>query len=425
MDHSASILAFDAPLRRIEPEPFFYSDVVHPSRPVAPAQGPKLRLLVDCLPLSQGGGVQGAVAFLHNLARAPDIAWTALVPLLLETALPADIRFDPRIVLVDKRSSLDRIRLHGALRRFEREFSPDVVFSVFGPPFFRARAPHVVGFAMPLLVYDRLGGRLAQPLMERLTDPLRVAAFRRADHLVVETETIRGRVARRLAIEPAAISVVGNGVNPILEAFAAVPPPSGRFAILVPAAYYRHKNLGIVPAVAARLRALDPSLGFEFRFTLDPRSAHWRRLVEDAEALAVADALVAVGVLPLPALAQAYRDCSAVFLPSLREASSAVYPESFHFERPLVASDTDFARELCGEAALYAEPSDAEALARRLLDVARRPELRERLVAAGRRRLRRYYPSAQEKFAAQIAVLRSVARGETVSERHSRALEAF
>lgn len=368
-----------------------------------------MRLLVDCLPLTQGGGVQGAIAFLVNLTQGHGLIWRALVPTALADGLPAHIRSDPRIVFIAKRSPFDRFRLRGAIRKFEWRFSPDVVFSVFGPPFFRAHAPQVAGFAMPLLVYDPIVGPGAQPLLESLMDPLRVAAFRQADHLIVETEIIRRRVSRRLKIELGKISVVGNGLNPVLKAIPASPPPAGRFTILVPSAYYRHKNLEITPAVAAKMRELEPSLAFEFRFTLDPESAAWRRLMNEADRFSVSDRCVSLGVLPLASLAEAYRSCSAVFLPSLREASSAVYPESFHFRRPLVTSDMDFARDLCADAALYAEPTDAEALARRLVDVARHADLCKRLVASGQSQLARRYPSAEEKFAAQLAVLRSVA----------------
>lgn len=81
--------------------------------------------------------------------------------------------------------------------------------------------------------------------------------FRRADHLVVETETFRTRLSRRLGI-PGKISVIRNSGNPLLlHEVVAHDAPTKRFGFLIPSAYYRHKNLEITPMVGAAMRQLD------------------------------------------------------------------------------------------------------------------------------------------------------------------------
>jgi len=375
-----------------------------------------LRLLVDCLPLTKGGGVQAALAFLYHLKDAPDVAWLAVAPTELRPLFAEGAAPDPRLLFLERPSSLARLWLGGAMRAIEARHAPDVVFSVFGPPFYRARAAHVVGFAMPLLVHEPLRGPHAQPLWERVTDPLRIRVFRRADRLVVETQTMRARLSKRLRVDPEKISVIGNCVNPWLLKEAVLPEtPTTHFSILIPSAFYRHKNLGIVPRVAEAMRRLDPQLDVEFRLTLDPATPQWRSILSDAVSCGVADRVATLGALTLPALAHAYREASAVFLPTLREASTAVYPESFHFRRPLVTSDMGFAHELCGEAALFAPPLDPTTLAKALIRLGRDPELRGRLVEAGAKRLRSVYPSADEKFALQMELLRSVAAQRKVA----------
>ena len=225
---------------------------------------------------------------------------------------------------------------------------------------------------------------------------------------MVETETVRRRLAARLGFDPSRIAVIGNSVNPLLLIpSAAAEPMSGRFRILIPSSYYTHKNLEITPAVAAAMRCIKPDLDFEFQFTLDTSSNHWQRIMRLAARLGVAHYLVTLGVLPLARLAGAYRDASAVFLPTLLEASTAVYPESFYMKRPLVTSNMDFALELCGDAALFAPPRDADALARQLIHLAQNRELREQLVAAGERQLALNYPGPDEKFAMQMEALKS------------------
>ena len=79
------------------------------------------------------------------------------------------------------------------------------------------------------------------------------------------------------------------------------------------------------------------------------------------------------------------------------ESFSASYVEAMHFGVPLVTSRMDYARDICGPAAEYADPFDgrdcARALARVLGDPVRRAALRQ----AGFERIRRF-PDWKERF---------------------------
>ena len=227
--------------------------------------------------------------------------------------------------------------------------------------------------------------------------------------------------------------MIGNSINPLLERYSeglndadAPAGPSIRFTIFTPSAYYPHKNLEIIPRVAEAMRRQDPNLDFEFRLTLAEESAEWRRQATEAHRLGVGARIVTMGILDAGGLARAYKAASAVFLPTLREASTAVYPESFFFGRPLVTSDLDFARELCGEAALFVPPLQPEKIASRLIELAQSADLRSVLVAAGNRQLARGYPSPAEKFSMQLEMLSQVESGKDTTTqggpRHSVAI---
>src|ERR1700732_5235020 len=103
-----------------------------------------MKILVDCVPISVGGGIQVAIALIVNLREQTEIEWEAVVPTQMEAALPPEIAGDARVILVSKVSQFDRMGVRKALICIERAFAPDVVFTVFGPAYFQARAPHVV-----------------------------------------------------------------------------------------------------------------------------------------------------------------------------------------------------------------------------------------------------------------------------------------
>jgi glycosyltransferase involved in cell wall biosynthesis len=380
----------------------------------------RLRILVDCAPLSGGGGSQVASAFLENLARTNDVEWCAVATDRTIRVLSPALQRDPRFRCVKKRNWLDIFRIGQLLAREEKSFRPDVVFSVFGPTYFRPRTPHLVGFALPLMIYDVEPPLKEPPLTEKLKTWLGIRAFKKSDHIVVETATVKTRLSTRLAIDQAKISVIGNSVNPLFAAALASKhmPVDDIFRMIIPSAYYPHKNLEIVAHVAAELKRRDPNFAFEFLFTLDASLPNWLSIYQDAVRLGVEKNIRTLGNLTLPELAAHYESSSAVFLPTIREASTAVYPESFLARRPLVTSDFDFARELCGDAALYVPPADAAAIADILLTLAGDVTLQAKLVAQGEARLKEYYPTADAKFQQQMQLIRTLA-ANSISQRRA------
>ena len=368
-----------------------------------------MKLLVDATPLHAGGGVQVALAFLDQLCRS-STEFVVALPQPLEAALPPSVResLEGRIHFLSKSSLLDKLIAGARLSRIERDFAPDATFTVFGPAYFHAKSPHLVGFALGNLLYPR-SDMPDRSVRTQILDALRIRLFRRADHLVAETHTVRDLLIKRLKLNPDKVSVIGNSVNPILAQFPPTPlPEEAPVRILVPSAYYPHKNLEVVPEVAHAMRQMGCA-DVRFELTLPHESTDWHRIAARAAALGVATNVTSLGVLRIDKLAAAYQNARLIFLPTIRESSTAVYPESFYFRRPLVTSDMPFARELCGDAARFAPPNDPRAAASILLSLLDNPQSSAALIDAGRRQLDRQYPTADQKFAAQMTLLEQVA----------------
>jgi glycosyltransferase involved in cell wall biosynthesis len=379
-----------------------------------------MKLLVDCTPLRAGGGVQVAIAFLDGLLGAETCDWRVVVPEQMTALLPEQLRIaiGDRMTVMPKSGLPDMIRIGMRLRRIERDFGADVVFTVFGPAYFSARAPHLVGFALGTMLYDRPPGLSKPRWRERLATLVRAMLVRRVPHLVVETETVKRRLQSHLGVPTSRTSVIGNSVSPLLLRSQPRQPASAARTIFIPSSFYPHKNLGIVVPVMAALRSLRPELDFSVQMTLESNSQGWIELLEQARKAEVADRLLTFGTLDPTALAEAYNAASIVFLPTLCESSTAVYPEAFHFRRPLVTSDLDFARELCGEAALFIPPHDPAAIALAIADLYDDPDLATRLTTAGTKRLETGYPTPARKFAMQLDLLKRLANAKLESSHH-------
>ena len=372
-----------------------------------------MRVIVDCTPLSKGGGVQVAVGFIMNLARSGE-QWLAIIPSQIVPHLPSSISGCSNILVVTKAVFLDYFRINRFLENAVRDFKPDVVFTVFGPPYFLASTPHVCGFALPNMIYPATPPLQKKSISELILDQVRRAILRRMDHVIVETQTVKSKLNDLLGVKCPALNGVGNAVNPILVGYVSsnVPrtKPIGLSRILVPSAYYRHKNLELLPEICAFLVRKLEGRKFTVSLTIPIDSPGWLAIKERAVELGVDSLIETLGELSLERLAEVYKDCDCVLLPTLREVSTAVYPESFFFNKPLVTSDLEFARELCGDAALYAAANDAEAFADCLIDVLSDPAVSASLVAKGAHQLIAVYPTPEEKFRLQMDVLGFVSK---------------
>ena len=100
------------------------------------------------------------------------------------------------------------------------------------------------------------------------------------------------------------------------------------------------------------------------------------------------DAFRCLGALPDGELRCAYTGAAALVFPSLWEGFGLPLVEAMSCGTPIAASDIPTNREIAGEASVRFDPADALGCAEAILEAARSG--RERLVAAGRQRVKRF-----------------------------------
>lgn len=99
------------------------------------------------------------------------------------------------------------------------------------------------------------------------------------------------------------------------------------------------------------------------------------------------DALVRLGYLDPPGLAEAYGEATVLVMPSLVETVGLPMLEAMAAATPVLAADRPYAREVCGGAALHFDPLSARDLADKLALLLDSPERRETLVRLGKQRV--------------------------------------
>ncbi len=367
-----------------------------------------MRVLLNCSTLVKGGALQAAVSFIRTgmQLRDIDIQWHyALSPNVSEELQGFDILSKLESVSMIEPSPARNKESRRALAILEQKIRPDVVFTFFGPAYVNFTAPHLCGVADGWVTH---GDRWAWRTIQGPRDALRLLGgilykafmFRKADAWVTESATARNGLIKRLRIRRENITIVQNSCAShylSTEVHEGIPPSDARLRILCLSAYYRHKNLELVPVVARELAELSKNLRFEFVMTLPEEGDGFGRIISKAKTLGVEQHMVNVGPVPVSQGQDLYRSCHILFLPSVLETFSANYPEAMAMGLPIVTTNLDFAREVCGNAALYFEPMNARDAARAIAQVYQNATLWQALTAEGKNILHSL-PTQERKY---------------------------
>lgn len=230
-------------------------------------------------------------------------------------------------------------------------------------------------------------------------------ALRAARVVLTVSESVRGDLAGFAPAHAAKVRVVPNGVEGrFLE-----PVPAGEVervrrsaGLHAPFVLFLgndkpHKNLDGLLSAFARVAAT----GLPHRLVL-AGGAEGRRLVRRAaaESAGVADRLVDLGVVAEADVAPLLAGASALAMPSFLEGFGLPVLEAEAVGTPVVCSRRGGLPEAGGDAALYADPDDAGAMADALVRVLTDASLAARLSESGRARARSFtWGAAYEKVA--------------------------
>jgi glycosyltransferase involved in cell wall biosynthesis len=338
----------------------------------APDRGARRRVFVNAANVTASGPSVLVADLLPALyAAAPDLEFTTLIPDtpgLTASAGAANARVLTRPRRRGAWNDLTRLMdLHGRLAHLTRASGAEVCLTLgdLGPR--RLPCPQVLFLHNTLFVYspeDLAGHDAWSPAKRRYL----MWQFRRslagASAIIVQTPVMQARLAARFGALPTRVHVVAQ---PVPRHVAHGPCGQGRsplagcgkpIRLLFLAAYYPHKNHGILPAVVREIRTRGLVDRIHIFLTLGDQAPPALR-----EAVtACADVVTDLGRLSPDSVSAALADASALFLPTLVESYGLVYLEAMACGRPILTSDRDFARWICGDAARYFDPLSARSI---------------------------------------------------------------
>ena len=357
-----------------------------------------MKILINTSNLYVGGGLQVALSFINELKEIQQeyyyhILMSKAVDLQLnQSNFPANFYF----YLIEKSpSSLSsRSKVVSELNTLENKIDPDIVFSVFGPSYWKPKAKHIIGFAdgwvynPKSVAYDRL------PLIKRIK--MRLVTKYKAyylkndgDYFVLETEDAKKKLSDVVGINRDNIFVVGNTYSSIFnneeyletsnKNYITLPEKeNNEFRLMYIAHNHPSKNLEVINNILP----LIENLNVKFVLTIDDES--YKQIFSNSKNI------INLGAISQKSCPSIYVQCDALFAPTLLETFSAAYPEAMKMEKPILTSNCSFATDVCQDAALYFNPLDPEDIASKIKELIDNKTLQYELIEKGKERVKKF-----------------------------------
>ncbi|AGQ04749.1 TPA: glycosyltransferase [Acinetobacter baumannii] len=362
-----------------------------------------MKILIDSSIVSKGGGVQVALSIIENIANDKDFEVICVVNSEIDKQLSLNAKNNIKHYYVENIEPIYKKFIQGKrISLIEQKHKPDFVFVVFGPAYWKPKAKTVQGFALGKMLYEK---ELGVDFKEKILNLIKKKIFQWSQsYLLVETELVKAKLANYLGYSKEKIFVIGNSYSPnfkknVLANEDRINKQKDIFQILVPGSYYPHKNLERIILSLIELRSSSHLKSkIKVLFTIPEKSSDWSNLLALAKKHNVDDLITTVGFVQNSQFAELYLQSNAIICASLVESSTAVFPEAFLANRPLLVSERPFAKELCEDAAIYFEPLDEKSIANAILELVNNEELQHLLVENGKKVLLKNYPSADQKW---------------------------
>lgn len=350
-----------------------------------------LRILINASNIKSGGGIQVALDVLIQFTQKFKgkiilVTSTELHNQILQSS--KEIKTIVTIKQEDKSSIISKWRgKNKILDQIVNEYNIRLVFSIFGPIYWRPRVVHLVGYAKPHHVYTDSPFFKTRTFKEKLLLKLKkvfeLRAFKyNSDIIWSETPNVTERLKNLFPEKK--IFTAGNFINIELQNLSysdkeRVHKNENELLILYPSAYYPHKNFEILIEISENL----DQFGIKHKFICTTRELYSH------------EKILFIGSLSIQNLAQLYQECDIVISTSLLECFSANYIEAMYFNKPLVVPDLPFAKTIVKESGIYFEPLSALSAARQIKKLIQNPNLKDNIIKNNKKEVVQYLDSSE------------------------------
>ena len=308
----------------------------------------KISILFNARENTSGGGLKNALNFiLNNIENERLDARYIINDNLSKLLKKFNVRINDRFIILPNKN-------RKFLKQLERD--ADLVYTMAGPTYLRFKIPHVLGISNPYLSHAKLfnfkHGRNTIAFISTILKTLIQFLFlTKAEFYLFQTEYSRKEFCKKKRIPDIKSAVIPNAWDPNFKKPIKL-ESSSQIQIYVPGNGFVHKGTDLLPRVA---NALNNSgfANYIIYTHLSEQAPIWKRFKQELDRYGTHKNFMNMGTVDYDEIEDLYCKADLVLIPSLLETFSVTYLETIQFNKKLIAQDTQFSREICGEYASY------------------------------------------------------------------------
>lgn len=348
-----------------------------------------MKLFVNLSSINKGGAEQVALSFLNECRDFGDHTYYIFLCNNLSSQL--DLKsFSKNFLffLIDERpgkSLKSYLRFIKFLNVKENEIKPDCVVSTSSHGYWKPKfTPIVAGFNIPHFVYPESPYFNKLSLTKRwlwdVKKKFHIYFYNRLDTIFVQTEDVKNRL-KRIINKSVNIITISNTVNAHYLSPKMYPKKLGNkkeeeYRLLTLSSYYPHKNFEIISSIIDIF--IEKNIN-KFKFIVTLPENKFNILFGKYPK----NMIINVGRVPIQECSSLYKECDAMFLPTLLECFSASYAEAMLLGKPILTSDLGFAHNVCKDAAVFFDPCDPNDIINKLMSLSQDVDLQLQLINRG------------------------------------------
>lgn len=338
------------------------------------------RILIDLEPLRPAGENGGIARLVHELLPAV---------LALDGGKDLSLNVFCRDELAESPEGAQLLRF---LRRVSEATARSERWDLLYAPFGYSAFYDAADAWIPLIV-DTLHRDLPHTLPSeevRHRETWMRAVTERATKVQCSTAFVVSKLQEHFGVDPARTFIVSNAVHRRLQPWPWWRPrPRREPYFLYPANSWPHKNHETLLVAYRLYRKRHGSAAWTLKLTGYPDARH-AALQDLAGTLGIGGSVEFLGHVPEASYCGLWQRTGALVFPSLYEGFGIPVLEAMHQGVPVIAGNTASLPEVAGDAAMLVDPTDPQALAHAMLQVATDEGLRKRLASLGKRRAKAF-----------------------------------
>ena len=355
------------------------------------------KCLFNCTTNLVGGGVKNSALFIKFAIQDHNFIWYfAISPQVKAILEEWGIDCSKMYVFIHSPSKNKSSRVK--LGQLALELNADLVYTMAGPAYVDFPCTHVLGMSEPYVSHAnwsevRRGRSLLNSIKTLGLSLYKSFYAKKADFWIFQTDYSKNCFSKRLSILPERTVTIFNAIDlNIVEYFKEKPfrklGTDNEIIVLCPGGPYAHKALDTIPYLANLMKEKD--IPVRFLLTVDTDTDCWKLITKLARTLNVSDNIETLGSYNYATVNNVLSKADIVYVPSILETFSASYIEAFAAKVPLVCADKGFARDVCGNAAIYVDPLDYETTTNHFIELISSEEKQVKIISDGVKMLSLY-----------------------------------